>query len=149
MNCPSCGAENPDDKRFCGDCGTDIQSLIVTDTETGESRPTWTKQYKFLWMTWTIHGEVEDDFLETESSFLGVDQVTRTPRWLEVGGIKLGVGILAIVSVFLMATAYSATQDPSNFFFLFGALFLLASVGIGYLAYRIFYVPPEELRGKR
>ena len=121
---------------------------MVTDTRSGESRPTWTKQYKFLWMTWTIHGESEDDFLETESSILGVKQVTRTPRWLEIGAIKIMVGISALVSIFLMAIAYSATRDLSDSVFLLGAFFLFASVGIGYLAYRIYYVPPKGFRVK-
>lgn len=26
MKCASCGAENPDDKRFCGDCGSPLKS---------------------------------------------------------------------------------------------------------------------------
>ncbi len=24
MKCPACGADNPDDKRFCGDCGSQL-----------------------------------------------------------------------------------------------------------------------------
>jgi predicted nucleic acid-binding Zn ribbon protein len=26
MKCPVCGAENPDDKKFCGECGSELQS---------------------------------------------------------------------------------------------------------------------------
>lgn len=126
-----------------------MQSLMVADAETGLARPTWTKQYRFLWMTWTIHGETDDNFLETESSVLGIKQVTRTPRVLEVGAIKVMVGFLALVSAFLMVAAYSETRDMSNFYFVFGAMFLFASVGIGYIAYRIFFVPPRGFRTRQ
>jgi class 3 adenylate cyclase len=27
--CPSCGAENPEDKRFCGDCGSKLEATPV------------------------------------------------------------------------------------------------------------------------
>ena len=27
MNCPACGADNPSDKRFCGDCGARLVPL--------------------------------------------------------------------------------------------------------------------------
>ena len=29
--CPSCGAENPEDKRFCGDCGTKLEATPVRE----------------------------------------------------------------------------------------------------------------------
>jgi class 3 adenylate cyclase len=29
MICPSCGGENPEDKRFCGDCGAKLQAAPV------------------------------------------------------------------------------------------------------------------------
>ena len=29
--CPSCGAENPEDKRFCGDCGTKLGATPVRE----------------------------------------------------------------------------------------------------------------------
>jgi hypothetical protein len=93
-------------------------------------------------MTWTVHGPSDRDCVETRSSFLGVEQVTRSPRALSVGGIKLLVGFLAVVSILLMAMSLTATGDVLNFFFLLGAVFLLGSVGIGYISYRVFYVPP-------
>ena len=30
MKCPSCGTENPEDKKFCGDCGSRISKLPMT-----------------------------------------------------------------------------------------------------------------------
>ena len=31
MTCPSCGAENPAEKRFCGDCGTKLEATAVRE----------------------------------------------------------------------------------------------------------------------
>src|SRR5688572_24764720 len=37
MACPECGAENPDDKRFCGDCGA---ALYLVCPQCGGGNPT-------------------------------------------------------------------------------------------------------------
>ena len=29
--CPSCGAENPEDKRFCGECATKLEATLARE----------------------------------------------------------------------------------------------------------------------
>lgn len=35
MNCPTCGTENPEKFRFCGNCGTPLSSAAAPETESG------------------------------------------------------------------------------------------------------------------
>jgi hypothetical protein len=34
MKCPRCSAENPDDKSFCGECGTELTESVGVDDDT-------------------------------------------------------------------------------------------------------------------
>ena len=42
MRCPSCGHENPDGVKFCGECGASLQA-VATCPRCGTSNPQGTK----------------------------------------------------------------------------------------------------------
>ena len=40
MFCPKCGKENPDDKQFCGECGSPLIKRVLPDTQNNTQKKT-------------------------------------------------------------------------------------------------------------
>jgi uncharacterized membrane protein YvbJ len=49
MNCPDCGAVNPDDARFCGDCGQRVKrAKEPARQEEAKQGSSWDSVFKWI-----------------------------------------------------------------------------------------------------
>jgi len=48
MNCLDCGAVNPDDARFCGDCGHRIEGKEPARQEKAKQNTSWDSVFKWI-----------------------------------------------------------------------------------------------------
>jgi len=92
MFCPSCGAENPEGKRFCGDCGAVMHASAEVESQQSPRKPlTMRLIYMRQWMwgcLWTGAGSL----IATPVSIL-MDEPVLTAAIAIWGVIWLAVGI--------------------------------------------------------